>query len=118
MANADNRSTATQRAAASGDAASKDNETQSRGPVTTQTETETNKGGFRTTEAREENAKVVDERLEGLNEQNREGHDKNIKKIEDAAKQAADNSEKGPTSGREWNRNTPRIDKDGNKHWY
>lgn len=110
----ENKSTAGARAGA---ADSKDSDTNQKGPVS-QSDAVTTSQGLNSTEGREANAKIVDERLEKLNEQNREGHDKNIKKIEEAAKQAAENSEKAPTSGKEWNRNTPRIDKDGNKHWY
>jgi hypothetical protein len=115
-------STAEQRQAALA-AESKDNETQTRGPVTQQSRPLTRSGdvataqGLNTEEGRKASIAAEEERLKRLNEQNREGHDKNMKLAEEHGEQAAANSEKGPTSGKEWNRNTPRIDKDGHKHW-
>lgn len=65
----------------------------------------------------EETRRVKDERLEKLSEANREGHEKNMKKIEEM--HAGDKGQKpAPQLGREDNGNTPRIDKDGNKTWY
>lgn len=58
---------------------------------------------------------VPDERLEKISGKNAVGHEKNMKAIEEAHK---DNDGKpDPSLGREDNGNTPRIDKDGNKHW-
>jgi hypothetical protein len=118
-----NKSTAGQRAAAiesTKAAESKDNEIVTearRSPVRTNTTVTTTDAGLRSTEGREDSIRREEDRLKSLNEANREGHDKNIQRIEEQAEQAAANSEKGPTSGKEWNRNTPRIDANGNKHW-
>lgn len=114
MANA-NKEGASTANARTGAPESKDAET-GRGPVVDQTRTETNQG-LASAEGREKSVAQEDERLKRLNEQNREGHEKNMRKIEEHAEQAAANSEKAPPTGKEWNRNTPRIDKDGTKHW-
>jgi hypothetical protein len=90
---------------------------ESKGPVTENTKAPETNEGLATTSGREAQVKVEDERLKRLNEQNREGHEKNMKKIEEHGEQVAKAADAGPTSGREWNRNTPRVDKDGGKHW-
>jgi hypothetical protein len=71
----------------------------------------------RTDEAKTEQHRKVDEAMARRNEENREGHDKNMKRIEDEAKQIAEASEAHVPTGKQNNRNTPRIDKDGTKHW-
>lgn len=109
---------ATEKAPASTRAAeSKDNETSSKGPVTESNKAPETNEGLSTTAGREAQVHVEDERLKKLNEQNREGHEKNMKKIEEHGEQVAKAADAGPTSGKEWNRNTPVIDKNGNKHW-
>ncbi len=60
-------------------------------------------------------------RREERNDANREGHDKNMQRIEDEANEAQSRTEKGaydhkPT-GRQRDRNTPVINKDGSKSW-
>jgi hypothetical protein len=61
-----------------------------------------------------------------LSKANEEGHAANLKRIEEAHKDnkaadAGDGEERKvpekPTSGLEHNRNTPRVDKSGAKHW-
>ena len=64
---------------------------------------------------------VVDERLEKLNEANKEGHEKNMKAIEQAAKPADGEdgeSKTDPRLGKEDNGCTPRVNKDGSKSWF
>lgn len=58
----------------------------------------------------------VDKANAELNARNAEGHAKNMQRIEREAEQAQRNT-KELTSGKENNRNTPRIDKYGNKTW-
>jgi hypothetical protein len=58
---------------------------------------------------------VVDERLEKLNAKNAEGHEKNMKAIEEAHKD--ESGKPDPKLGREDNGNTPRINPDGSKTW-
>lgn len=66
----------------------------------------------------------VDAEMDKRNEQNRPGHEKNMERIEAEAHEAhartehADNhlANHVPT-GKQRNRNTPVIDKDGNKRW-
>jgi hypothetical protein len=61
--------------------------------------------------------RVPDERLEKLNEANKEGHEKNMKAIEEAHK--GDVGKKpAPQLGKEDNGNTPRVNKDGSKSWF
>lgn len=55
--------------------------------------------------------------LEKRSEDNEEGHDKVQRKIREDAERAHENTAKAPPTGREFNRNTPLVDKDGNKHW-
>ena len=88
---------------------------ESKGPVS-QSDAVTTAQGLDTKEGREASVQAEDERLKRLNEQNREGHEKNMKKVEEHGEQVAKAADAGPTSGKEWNRNTPRIDKDGTKH--
>jgi hypothetical protein len=60
---------------------------------------------------------VVDERLEKLNAANMEGHEKNMKAIEEA--HAGKKGQKtAPYIGKEDNGNTPRVNKDGSKSWF
>jgi hypothetical protein len=66
----------------------------------------------------------VDAELARRSEQNRPGHEKNMERAEAEAGEAhartdnADDHRSGhvPT-GKQWNRNTPRIDESGAKHW-
>jgi hypothetical protein len=60
--------------------------------------------------------KVPDERLEKLNAKNEEGHEKNMKAIEEAVKGNED-GKPDPKLGREDNGNTPRVNPDGSKTW-
>jgi hypothetical protein len=61
---------------------------------------------------------VVDERLDRLNKRNAEGHEKNMKAIEEAHKDNdGDEPKSDPNLGREDNGNTPRIAPDGTKTW-
>lgn len=73
--------------------------------------------GLNTVEGRKAQIDRTERHLERMSDENGEGHDKNQERIKRAAEDAHKNSERGPTSGKELNRNTPRIDKDGNKHW-
>ena len=66
--------------------------------------------------ARNEQHEQVDKALEERNKANEEGHKKNMERAERDAQAAQENKTHVPT-GKENNRNTPRIDKDGNKHW-
>jgi len=59
---------------------------------------------------------LVEQNLAKLNEENEEGHAVNMEKIEKEAEAAQNNPNHVPT-GKEVNRNTPRIDKHGNKIW-
>lgn len=66
----------------------------------------------------------VDLANEKRNEQNREGHKHNMERVEAEAHEAqartqyADDHRANHTpTGKQTNRNTPRIDKDGTKHW-
>lgn len=66
----------------------------------------------------------VDAELAKRSEANREGHAKNMERLEHEAAEAqartqhADDPRARHTpTGKQVNRNTPRIDKDGNKHW-
>lgn len=66
----------------------------------------------------------VDADLAKRSEGNEEGHAKNMDRLENEANEAqartahADDPRARHTpTGKEVNRNTPRIDKDGNKHW-
>lgn len=59
----------------------------------------------------------TERKKEALNRANREGHEVNMDRIESEGQQAQDASRQAPTSGMEDNRNTPRIAKDGSKHW-
>ena len=65
----------------------------------------------------EETRRVPDERLEKLNAKNMEGHEKNMKAIEDAVSKGDEPGKPDPKLGREDNGNTPRIMKDGTKIW-
>lgn len=56
----------------------------------------------------------VDAELEKRNEENREGHDKNMKAIEERTTKPIPNV---PVTGKQENRNTPRVLKDGRKVW-
>ena len=62
---------------------------------------------------------AVQQRLDKLSEQNQEGHEKNMKAIEEAHKASSDEEPKvDPKLGREDNGNTPRVNKDGSKSWF
>lgn len=54
---------------------------------------------------------------EKLNRDNREGHELNMEAIEREGERAQDARQDGPPTGKEDNRNTPRIDKTGRKVW-
>ena len=60
---------------------------------------------------------AVEQTLEKRNSANEEGHEKNMAKIEEEAELAHENTRRAVPTGREDNRNTPVIDKAGNKHW-
>jgi hypothetical protein len=60
---------------------------------------------------------AVEESLEKRNSANEEGHAKNMAKIEQEAELAHENTRRHVPTGKEDNRNTPTIDKAGNKHW-
>lgn len=66
----------------------------------------------------------VDTELAARNEANQEGHAKNMDLLEAEAHEAQartahadDPRAKHTPTGKQSNRNTPRIDKDGTKHW-
>lgn len=67
---------------------------------------------------------LVDKLKEDRNEANRPGHEKNMERLEHEAQEAQARTEHAhdpranhvPT-GKQDNRNTPRIDADGTKHW-
>jgi hypothetical protein len=65
----------------------------------------------------EETRRVPDERLEKLNEANMEGHEKNMRAIEEAA-EGGKGQKPAPNLGREDNGNTPRVNNDGSKSWF
>jgi hypothetical protein len=87
-----------------------------KGPVTQQTQVTTAEG-LATVEGRKAQIERTDKRLEELNERNRAGHEKNMEREAKAAEHAKANTEHGPATGKEWNRNTPVVDEHGNKHW-
>jgi hypothetical protein len=60
---------------------------------------------------------ATDKALEERSAANEEGYAKLEQKIVEQAEAAAKASELAPTTGKEWNRNTPRLDKAGNKIW-
>ena len=103
-------------------------EGQSSGPrVDVQTETGTAES-FTTMEGRKAQIEQELRDQQRLSDDNREGHEKNMGRIAKAHEQnkassvSGDSEERAipdnPTSGLEHNRNTPRVDKAGNKHWY
>jgi hypothetical protein len=66
----------------------------------------------------------VDQANAKRNEQNREGHAKNMERVEAEAGEAQmrtahadDHRANHVPTGKQTNRNTPRIDADGTKHW-
>jgi hypothetical protein len=61
----------------------------------------------------DETRRVPDERLERLSEKNAEGHEKNMKAIEEAHK--GNDGKPDPRLGREDNGNTPIINADGSR---
>lgn len=68
----------------------------------------------KTPEAIEKHNERLDAALEKRNEENREGHEKNMKAIEERAAKPIPNA---VVTGKQENRNTPRVLKDGRKVW-
>lgn len=73
--------------------------------------------GVNSIDGRKSQIERTNKHLESLEEKNAEGHDKAQDRIRKDAEAAHANTKRGPTSGKELNRNTPVIDADGNKHW-
>jgi hypothetical protein len=67
-------------------------------------------------EARKAQIARTDQLLEERSKANEEGHKKNLEATEKHAERTQEHKDV-PTSGKEFNRNTPVVDKDGNKHW-
>ena len=82
---------------------------QARGDTTTSTSADA--------EAAKRQHEQRDKELEQLNEQNQEGHEKNMKAIEEQAKATEEASKTYVPTGKEDNRNTPKVMPDGRKVW-